>query len=72
MVIKTKFYFLRNNKTGRFYFGQEKVDRQGNRHDDPVYTKLLGDWKYDDGYPTTDWFGISQEGHHLDLSLIHI
>ena len=64
MVIKTKFYHLRNCRTGRFYLGQEKVDRQGNRHDDSVYTKLLGDWKHD-GY-TVDWFGISEEGHHLD------
>ncbi len=67
MEIKTKFYHLRNKRTGRFFFGQEKVDRKGNRHHDEVYTKLLGDWKRD-GY-TVDWFGISQEGHHLDKKI---
>ena len=67
MEIKTKFYLLRNKRTGRFFFGQEKVDRKGKRHNDTVYTKLLGDWKRDDY--TIDSFGITQEGHHLDKKI---
>jgi superfamily II DNA or RNA helicase len=62
--VKTWFYILINNKTQQHFFGQSKFSRKDKRHNDDVYTKVLGAWAAD-GYDTY-WIGISQEGTHLD------
>jgi len=62
--VQTWFYILINNKTLQHFFGQSKFSRKEKRHNDDVYTKVLGAWAAD-GYDTY-WIGISQEGIHLD------
>jgi len=62
--VQTWFYILINKKTLRHFFGQSKFSRKEKRHNDDVYTKVLGDWAID-GYDIY-WIGISQEGIHLD------
>lgn len=62
--VQNWLYILINNKTLQHFFGQSKFSRKEKRHNDDVYTKVLGAWAAD-GYDTY-WIGISQEGIHLD------
>ena len=63
---KTWFYLLYNFKQNQFFFGQVKDSRKNQRHKDPDYTKLIGSWNLLNQKYKTFWFGIEQEGAHLD------
>lgn len=66
---KTWFYLLYNLHTNVFFFGQTKNSRKNQRHKDPEYTKLLGSWNLLKEEHKTYWFGIEQEGSHLDKKI---
>jgi len=63
---KTWFYLLYNFTQNFFFFGQVQDSRKNQRHKDPEYTKLIGSWNLLDQKHETFWFGITQEGAHLD------
>ena len=62
--VQTWFYILINHRTLRHFFGQSIASRKEQRHNDAVYSKVLGEWEAD-GY-STYWIGITQKGAHLD------
>lgn len=62
--VQTWFYILINHRTLRHFFGQSIASRKEQRHNDGVYSKVLGEWEAD-GF-STYWIGITQKGAHLD------
>ena len=64
--INTWFYILYNKDTDIFFLGQTKYCRKDKRHNDSVYTKLIGSWNLQGHKHTTYWIGITQVGHHQD------